>query len=363
MAKDGFLAAALEGEASRGRPRSRRRPAILPAAPDLVQPGRAARRATAVRVCPAARRSAIVLGPSRTRVFPRKGATGCGSPRRSTRPSSPRPRRAAASARSSSPPSPSRRTRAGSRSRSRSGWPSVGLWDVDPLNLFRITWKNEPKEKGGLFNRGNWIEFPPELTGVQRPHRRPGRQVLPHRRPQGRRRLRLPRAAAGLRRVRPRRRTRRSGPRPATTAAAAPSTAPCSAARPSPSCPRGCRRERFEWLQRDRRRGHRHARAASRTSRRSTTSAGRSARTRPRLRRSSTSSRSSATRSGTTTMTGAIVEEVFGADPQAATAGWPPTSPPPARPAPSPPATTCSTRFPHVQGRRDRGAAVPDAAA
>ena len=22
----------------------------------------------------------------------------------------------------------------------------VGLWDVNPLNLFRITWKNEPKE-------------------------------------------------------------------------------------------------------------------------------------------------------------------------------------------------------------------------
>ena len=42
----------------------------------------------------------------------------------------------------------------------------VGLWDVNPLNLFRITWKNEPKEKGGLFNQGNWIEFPPELTGV-----------------------------------------------------------------------------------------------------------------------------------------------------------------------------------------------------
>jgi cysteine synthase len=43
----------------------------------------------------------------------------------------------------------------------------VGLWDVDPANLFRITWKNEPKEKGGLFNRGNWIEFPPALTGVR----------------------------------------------------------------------------------------------------------------------------------------------------------------------------------------------------
>ncbi|HRX86480.1 MAG TPA: pyridoxal-5-phosphate-dependent protein subunit beta, partial [Phycisphaerae bacterium] len=43
---------------------------------------------------------------------------------------------------------------------------NIGLWDVDPLNLFRITWKNEPVERGGLFNHGNWIEFPPELTGV-----------------------------------------------------------------------------------------------------------------------------------------------------------------------------------------------------
>jgi cysteine synthase len=43
---------------------------------------------------------------------------------------------------------------------------SVGMWDVDPANLFRITWKNEPTEEGGLFNQGNWIEFPRELTGV-----------------------------------------------------------------------------------------------------------------------------------------------------------------------------------------------------
>jgi cysteine synthase len=43
---------------------------------------------------------------------------------------------------------------------------SVGMQDVNPLNLFRISWKNEPREKGGLFNRGNWIEFPAELTGV-----------------------------------------------------------------------------------------------------------------------------------------------------------------------------------------------------
>jgi cysteine synthase len=43
----------------------------------------------------------------------------------------------------------------------------VGMNDLDPLNLFRITWKNEPKDHGGGYNRGNWIEFPPALTGVQ----------------------------------------------------------------------------------------------------------------------------------------------------------------------------------------------------
>jgi len=42
----------------------------------------------------------------------------------------------------------------------------VGLWDIDPANLFRITWKNEPVEKGGGFGEGNWIEFPKALTGV-----------------------------------------------------------------------------------------------------------------------------------------------------------------------------------------------------
>jgi cysteine synthase len=42
----------------------------------------------------------------------------------------------------------------------------IGLWDVNPLNLFRITWRNQPREQGGLFNRGNWIEFPSALTGV-----------------------------------------------------------------------------------------------------------------------------------------------------------------------------------------------------
>jgi hypothetical protein len=42
----------------------------------------------------------------------------------------------------------------------------VGLWDINPLNLFRITWKNEPVEKGGLFGGVNFIELPRKLTGV-----------------------------------------------------------------------------------------------------------------------------------------------------------------------------------------------------
>jgi len=42
----------------------------------------------------------------------------------------------------------------------------VGLWDMDPANLFRITWKNEPVAQGGGFGEGNWIEFPKSLTGV-----------------------------------------------------------------------------------------------------------------------------------------------------------------------------------------------------
>jgi cysteine synthase len=44
---------------------------------------------------------------------------------------------------------------------------TVGLWDLDPLNLFRITWKNEPKERGGLFGGPNFIEIPPALSGVR----------------------------------------------------------------------------------------------------------------------------------------------------------------------------------------------------
>ncbi|MEJ2492271.1 MAG: pyridoxal-phosphate dependent enzyme [Desulfuromonadales bacterium] len=42
----------------------------------------------------------------------------------------------------------------------------VGLWDIDPLNLFRITWKNEPTLQGGGFNGVNFIEIPSEISGV-----------------------------------------------------------------------------------------------------------------------------------------------------------------------------------------------------
>ncbi|HLD30214.1 MAG TPA: pyridoxal-phosphate dependent enzyme [bacterium] len=43
---------------------------------------------------------------------------------------------------------------------------NIGLWDVHPLNLFRITWHNEPKAKGGEFGGVNYLEFPESLTGV-----------------------------------------------------------------------------------------------------------------------------------------------------------------------------------------------------
>jgi cysteine synthase len=42
----------------------------------------------------------------------------------------------------------------------------IGLWDVNPRNLFRITWKNEPKARGGEFGGVNYLELPPSLTGT-----------------------------------------------------------------------------------------------------------------------------------------------------------------------------------------------------
>ena len=44
---------------------------------------------------------------------------------------------------------------------------TTGLWDVDPVNLFRISWHNEAKETGGLFQAvPNYVEIPTKLSGV-----------------------------------------------------------------------------------------------------------------------------------------------------------------------------------------------------
>ena len=41
----------------------------------------------------------------------------------------------------------------------------VGLSDVNPVNLFRITWKNDVKT--GLYGKVNYLEIPPAITGVK----------------------------------------------------------------------------------------------------------------------------------------------------------------------------------------------------
>jgi len=45
---------------------------------------------------------------------------------------------------------------------------NTGLWDIDPINLYRISWKNQPKDKGGLYNDlPNYIEIPEIISGVK----------------------------------------------------------------------------------------------------------------------------------------------------------------------------------------------------
>lgn len=52
--------------------------------------------------------------------------------------------------------------------RIRSQLARTSLWDIAPQNLYRITWKNEAVAKGGLFrSTANYVELPPELTGVE----------------------------------------------------------------------------------------------------------------------------------------------------------------------------------------------------
>jgi cysteine synthase A len=42
----------------------------------------------------------------------------------------------------------------------------VGLWEVNPLNLYRATWKNEPVAHGGGFGGVNYMEIPEAVSGV-----------------------------------------------------------------------------------------------------------------------------------------------------------------------------------------------------
>ena len=44
---------------------------------------------------------------------------------------------------------------------------SVGLWDLNPRNLFRISWKNQPVDYGGGYGDVNFIELPSSLTGTE----------------------------------------------------------------------------------------------------------------------------------------------------------------------------------------------------
>jgi len=43
---------------------------------------------------------------------------------------------------------------------------NIGLWDIHPRNLFRISWHNQPTSFGGTFGGVNFLELPSTLTGV-----------------------------------------------------------------------------------------------------------------------------------------------------------------------------------------------------
>lgn len=43
--------------------------------------------------------------------------------------------------------------------------PAIGLWDINPLNLYRICWKNDVRT--GLYGGVNFFEIPREITGVR----------------------------------------------------------------------------------------------------------------------------------------------------------------------------------------------------
>ena len=124
---------------------------------------------------------------------------------------------------------------------------SVGLSDTDPINLFRITWHNQPVASGRRIRSG---ECDRAAAGTHRgrgPDHRPGRQVVS---------TGAHKVGAAFGCLVPRlvtggfdpTRQRRCGPRPATTAAAAHSIRVSSVATPLPSS-EGMSREQFTWLE------------------------------------------------------------------------------------------------------------------
>lgn len=44
---------------------------------------------------------------------------------------------------------------------------NIGMWDLTPENLFRITWKNESVPHGGGYGGVNYLEFPSSFTGTE----------------------------------------------------------------------------------------------------------------------------------------------------------------------------------------------------
>ena len=44
---------------------------------------------------------------------------------------------------------------------------SIGLWDMHPRNLYRVSWKNEPVSEGGGYGKVNSMIIPREITGVK----------------------------------------------------------------------------------------------------------------------------------------------------------------------------------------------------
>ncbi len=59
----------------------------------------------------------------------------------------------------------------------------IGLWDVHSANLFRISWKNEQKDSGGLYGGTNHIILPPGTYRVPGQHHHAFRTLVSHRGP------------------------------------------------------------------------------------------------------------------------------------------------------------------------------------